>query len=567
MTIAAPTTAEEIRQQVDAAVLLEMSTPEYQRALKKMEGRAEFVREDSPSYDDLKKILEDEYVGLARLFCRHHAGKFVFEHGIDRWFRCNCTHWEQDTGKHQLKAVVEIAEPFEAQADFFTAASKEHFNEAARLSNSADKDDRDLSKEHAAKAKGLKKTASSWEGAAKKCKDPTSIKKVLEMASAGDDSLGITGQRWNKYPNLFACANTLVDLETGKEHKPDPNLYINQHSPVVWGGLHAESDLWDTFLDQVFCGKQYVIDAMQECVGYWMTGHNSIQEFYCLLGPQGRNGKGVLFRTLRAMMGNYYVSIDPRMLMDNGFQRSGTGPSPELVNLRDKRLAVASESKKGATFSMDEIKRWTGGDPITCRGMQSDNIIEYVPRFKPLFVTNRMPKSNDPSDKAFEARLRLYECLARFTSNMSEVDPLRHIYPMDPMLEFKLHTPEVLAAVMAWGARGAIRLFRNNMVISHPPEVLVAGKDFMLDQDLVGQFIRQCLEITDGSERRKTSAKTTYLSFKRWCIEEQCMTEKYVMTLQSFGADFKNRAEIQRVPPVNVVNYNVVVHPDWLPND
>jgi hypothetical protein len=34
------------------------------------------------------------------------------------------------------------------------------------------------------------------------------------------------------------------------------------------------------------------------------------------------------------------------------------GPCPELLNLRFKRLAVASESEKISEISMDAIKRW-----------------------------------------------------------------------------------------------------------------------------------------------------------------------------------------------------------------
>jgi putative DNA primase/helicase len=541
-------TEEKIRAEVDAAVLAERATPEYQAALAKVVGKPEYYPEGSPSYAQLRQDLDDEYIGLGRRFCAHFAGQYVHDNGIKRWFRANCTHWELDEDRYSLKAVAEISATFEAQAVFFHELSKQAFE-------TGDKD----------RGKAMRKIAKEWEVTAKKCKEPTSMKKVLELASAGADSLGISGREWNSHPNLVACKNTVIDLQTGREVKPDPYLYISQQCPVEWAGLHAESPDWDNFIDQIFLGQQHIIDAAQTCAGYWLTGHNVVQEFFCFLGPQGGNGKGVFFRRLRDVMGSYYASLHPQMLMESKFGRSGIGPTPELLNLRGKRLAVASESKKGAEFSMDEIKRWTGGDPQVGRAMNSDNIVEFVPIFKILFVTNRMPKLSDPTDNAFRRRLRIFRFLAQFTSVASEVDPSRNIFPADPELEQRLKQPEVLSAILAWMVRGAMRFYRNGMTIQYPPEILAEADDYMMDQDLIGQFIRQCLSITDGTGGRKEQAKTVYLSFKRWAMEERLISEKYVPSMSAFGSDFKNRAEIRQVPPVNVVNYNVVLRDEWRP--
>jgi putative DNA primase/helicase len=543
---------EQIRAEVDAAVLAEMARPEYQEALKKHAVKPEFFPEDSPKYAQLKQDMQDEYIGLARRFCAHHKGAFIHDNTVQRWFRwANGTHWDLDLDRYHLKAVADLAPPFEAQAAFFRELADKAFEEDAKSE----------------RGKVLAKVAKAWDGKAKQLKEPTAMKKVLDLASAGADSLGITGTEWNKHPNLLVTRNAVIDLETAKQIPTSPSLYLNQHSPVEWAGLHAESELWDAFLDQVFLGDQQLIEYVQTCVGYWISGYNSIQEFWTLWGPQGRNGKGVFFRRLRAIMGNYYVSLDPQMLMDTKFQRQGGGPNPEMVNLRFKRLAVASESKKGAVFSMDAIKRWTGGDPIPCRGMNSDNILELLPEFKLLFVTNRLPQVNDATDNAFRSRLRIIKFLARFTSVASEVDPERHIYPMDPQLERKLDAPEVLSAILAWAVRGAKRFFDLGMRLEAPLDVLAETDAYMEDQDLIGMFIRQALIVTDGGQGQRTPAKDVYLAFRKWCIEDQLTPEKYVPTLSSFGRDFKIRPDIKQVPPKNLVVYNVLVREEWQPKE
>ncbi len=555
-------TEEQIRAEVDAAVLAERATPEYQAALTKVQGNPHYAAEDSPTYEQLVADRDDEYVGLARRFCAHHAAAFVYDNTVQRWYRSNCTHWDMDIDRCHLGAVAELAPPFEAQAAFFEELATQAFGLEEREA------DKNLAKEYRARGKAMAKVSKSWDAVAKRLKEPTSMKKVLELASAGTTSLGISGSEWNKHPNLLVAKNAVIDLETGKEVQAEPSLYLNQHSPVEWKGLHAESELWDEFLSQVFLGNQQLIDYVQACAGYWISGFNSIQEFWTLWGPQGRNGKGVFFRTLRAVMGNYYVSLDPQMLMDTKFQRQGGGPSPELVNLRFKRLAVASESKKGATFSMDAIKRWTGGDPIPCRGMASDNIVELLPEFKLLFVTNRLPQVSDATDNAFRSRLRIIKFLARFSSVASEVDPTRNIFPMDPLLERKLHTPEVLSAVLAWAVRGALSFFRGGMRLDAPLDVLAETDSYMQDQDMIGQFIRSALIITDGNgPETRSGAKSVYLAFRRWCIGDQLIPEKYVLTMSSFGRDLKIRPDIRVVPPVNFVNYNVVIREEWRASD
>jgi len=553
---------EKIRAEVDAAVQAERVTPEYQAALAKVKDNPHYFPEDSPTYEQLVADRDDEYVGLARRFCAHHQGAFVYDNTIQRWYRSNCTHWDLDIDRCHLGAVAELAPPFEAQVEFFEELAAQAFDQEAKETDPA------LAKEFKARGKAMTKVAKSWETVVKRLKEPTSMRKVLDLASAGTSSLGISGSEWNKHPNLLVAKNAVVDLETGKEVSSSPSLYLNQCSPVEWAGLHAESEIWDEFLNQVFLGNQQLIDYVQACAGYWISGFNSVQEFWTLWGPQGRNGKGVFFRTLRAVMGNYYVSLDPTMLLDTKFQRQGGGPSPELVNMRFKRLAVASESKKGSTFSMDSIKRWTGGDPIPCRGMASDNIVELLPEFKLLFVTNRIPQVSDATDNAFRSRLRIIKFMARFSSVTSEIDPDRNIFSMDPMLERKLHSPEVLSAVLAWAVRGALEFFRAGMRLDAPLDVLEETNDYMEGQDVIGMFIRAALTITSGeTKEQRSGAKAVYQAFRRWYIEDQLHPEKYVPSMASFGRDLKIRPEICVVPPRNFVNYNVVIREEWRVND
>jgi putative DNA primase/helicase len=186
----------------------------------------------------------------------------------------------------------------------------------------------------------------AYESRAKEIKDPTRINKVLDLSSvAAPGYLGVIGKEWNQDPHLFACGNKVLDLQSGKALNPNPKFYINRASTIEWAGLHAESELWESFLGQVFNADQELIDYIQKCVGYWMTGLMTHQEFYCLWGPQGRNGKGVFFRTLRMVMGSYFQMIPSKYLLDEKSLQNTDKPDQHLVTLEHTRSAYPVEGR------------------------------------------------------------------------------------------------------------------------------------------------------------------------------------------------------------------------------
>jgi putative DNA primase/helicase len=391
------------------------------------------------------------------------------------------------------------------------------------------------------------------------------MKKVLTLAGSGKSSLGISGDEWNKYPSLFACKNCVLDLETGKARDADPGLLINQASPIEWRGLNQEAGEWESFLRQIFLGDDELIDYIQTCVGYWLTGLTTIQEFWTLFGPMGRNGKGVFFRTLRAVMGDYYASIPSAMLTESKMTQGG-GPNPELVRLRFTRLAVASEAPKRARISEDALKTYTGGDPVSCRSMYSNTILEFIPILKILFAFNRIPQM-DGADAAFRARLNVIPFKAHFTADKSKWSDEDHIYRLDPLLEHRMHTPDILSQILSWAVRGAVRFFAHGAP-AKPGAVAAETDEAMDEMDPVGEFIKQALIITRGEDKySRTQAAPIYDSFVKWCKEEKRLSDKFIRSMTVFGSDFKNRPEIKIVPPKNIRTYNVTIRPEWVAED
>jgi putative DNA primase/helicase len=505
-----------------------------------------------PKQIDFKQLaqdLHDNYQGDARRYIERFDGKLLFDNSDEQWYRHNCTRWIPDKRRDHLRAVSALAPDYEHQAGYWYKQAAEAKGQKTPKSD----------------VKQLEARAKKYASRAERLKDPSHMKKVLTLAGSGKSSLGISGDEWNKYPSLFACKNCVLDLETGKARDADPGLLINQASPIEWRGLNQEAGEWESFLRQIFLGDDELIDYIQTCVGYWLTGLTTIQEFWTLFGPMGRNGKGVFFRTLRAVMGDYYASIPSAMLTESKMTQGG-GPNPELVRLRFTRLAVASEAPKRARISEDALKTYTGGDPVSCRSMYSNTILEFIPILKILFAFNRIPQM-DGADAAFRARLNVIPFKAHFTADKSKWSDEDHIYRLDPLLEHRMHTPDILSQILSWAVRGAVRFFAHGAP-AKPGAVAAETDEAMDEMDPVGEFIKQALIITRGEDKySRTQAAPIYDSFVKWCKEEKRLSDKYIRSMTVFGADFKNRPEIKIVPPKNIRTYNVTIKPEWVAED
>ncbi len=500
-------------------------------------------------FKQLSQDLHDNYQGDARRYVERFKGKLLYDNSDEQWYRHKGSRWVVDKKRNHLKCVAELAPDYEHQATYWQKQAAESKQQGAPKEET----------------KKITERAKQYSSRASRLKDPSHMKKVLTLAGAGNGSLGISGDEWNKHPNLFACKNCILDMETGKSHKPDPNLHINQASDVEWSGLNKESQEWDAFLAQIFLGDEELIDYVQKAVGYWMTGMTNVQEYWSFFGPMGRNGKGVFCRTIRAIMGDYYSAIPAAMITESKMT-AGTGPSPELVDLRFARLGVVSEIPKRAKIAEAALKTLTGGDDIKVRSLYSNNMLDFIPIVKIVLVHNHTLQF-DGGDSALKARTNIIPLNAHFTDDKSKLSDENHVYLIDRNLEYKLQNPAILSEILSWAARGSVKYYRYGL--SDKPTSMVKKTREELDEaDTIGEFIQTCLVVTAGQDKySRTQASPIYDAFFNWCKTEKRMSERYIKSLAAFGSEFKNRPEIRIVPPKNVRTYNVTIKPEWIPAD
>ena len=203
-------------------------------------------------------------------------------------------------------------------------------------------------------------------------------------------------------PMLFVCKDFVYDFSivngavVGKRsiqqgdfitvttgyHFPTKNTEVMKQVETtlqsIWARQGEHGDNGETY--------EYVMKMLAStlCGTRWM------EAFYILTGS-GRNGKGLLFELLQAVMGGYYYQL-PTQILTTKVEKQG-GPRPDIVNLRGRRLACSSEPEANEKLQEGSIKYMTGGDKLSGRALYGSEI-QYKPQFALFLQCNNIPTFN-----------------------------------------------------------------------------------------------------------------------------------------------------------------------------
>ena len=203
-------------------------------------------------------------------------------------------------------------------------------------------------------------------------------------------------------PMLFAFKDSVYDFNLvdgvaiGK--RPiDPCDYITitcgynfpQRNPVIREEMEKTlKGIWSKKGKYGDDGETY--EYVMKILSSTLCGTRWMEAFYILTGS-GRNGKGLLFELLQAVMGDYYYQLPVQVLttkIDN--PRS---PNPDIANLVGKRLACSSEPEANEKLHEGTIKYMTGGDKLTGRALYGSPI-QFKPQFGLFLQCNNIPNFN-----------------------------------------------------------------------------------------------------------------------------------------------------------------------------
>jgi P4 family phage/plasmid primase-like protien len=150
-------------------------------------------------------------------------------------------------------------------------------------------------------------------------------------------------------------------------------------------------------------------------IASFLEGGNKDQKCVFWIGPGGANGKSTIQNLISNAFGRYYKYIENSIITKE--RGKSNEANPDIIELKGVRITILSELEPGVKIHAGFLKRLTGGDPLRGRGLYSPDIIEFIPQFKMILISNILPEFNSVNDNAVWRRIRVINFGQKFVEN------------------------------------------------------------------------------------------------------------------------------------------------------
>ena len=217
------------------------------------------------------------------------------------------------------------------------------------------------------------------------------------------------------------------------------------------------------------------------------------------------NSKSMVMQLVQKAVGEYYCILPIALLTQK--RTASNSAQAELERTKGRRIAVMQEPGESERLNIGLMKELSGGDIIQCRGLFKEPI-EFRPQFKMIMTCNELPEV--PSDDGGTwRRIRVIEFTSKFTDTPDPKNTRE--FPMDPELTTKMDrwADTFISMILDHHSR----MDAKNIV--EPPEVRVATESYKKNNDVIGQFVNDCLRAEPDSPDRMQLQKG-FTAFKMW---------------------------------------------------
>ncbi len=524
---------------------------------------------DEITSEFIRECLGNNEVGDGTLYANLHRDKYVYVKKNQEWLHFSGHYWEQDIYDLHLRAVGSVADHYNdeavrlklpisrlqaeekeltAQISACESRAKELLNSSKSAEPGATTTEISAINDEIVSLKNrrmniLNEIASC--GLAKKAlerrvdrlKGKRGADNCVYWAHIVDNPLAISGDELDQHPLLLPCANGVVNLQTGELRPGKPSDWLSKGVSIDYLGFDTPAPAWDGFMHSLF--EDDVVEFVQELFGYCASGL-TLEQFIAVHVGKGRNGKGVLFEMLEQAMGPLYWTVQSELLLDNKTSRSSSSASPDILALRGRRLAAASETDQGRRISAARVKELTGSDTLNARLLYDKADTNFRPTHKLHLRTNEVPAG---LTKDFALRERLIYLKYRYMfvddpEQKAKEDPnnAEHYRLKDRGLKERLG--KELPGILAWLVRGFAKWQKRGKLII-PESCLKDAQKLEQDEDMVGQFLAACTQTED--RRQYIAFKTVYDTFAWWFADTQDARKDNTPSKKWFGKELDKR--------------------------
>jgi len=313
---------------------------------------------------------------------------------------------------------------------------------------------------------------------------------MLELVK-GELSLPFSKIDDNK--DLIGCQNGVVDLQSQTLLPPNRDNFVVSKMAVSFDP-EAMAPRFLRFIEEITNGDKQVATYLQCVFGMMLLGKNPKQIMLMLVG-YGSNGKSLLVETMLEIFGDYGISVEPEMFLENRYADTNK-PRPEIVKLAGKRLCITSEPPKGLGLNENLVKRFTGSDTINARSLYAKEELSFRPNIVPVMISNHDVRI-EGTDHGIWRRIKQIQFNVQFEPDKEKGLDQKLLAERDGIFNW------LLEGVKAYLTDG----------LTEPPAVVENTKRYRSSQDVVSEWITDCCLIRLGDEKQKI----LYSSYLGWC--------------------------------------------------
>jgi phage/plasmid-associated DNA primase len=183
--------------------------------------------------------------------------------------------------------------------------------------------------------------------------------------------------KFDNNPFLLGFENGVVDLPTAtfREYRFDDYITLttkyNYKKPEANAANSEAKKTLESFFATIQPDPAH-LTLLYQVLCSALDGIN-YQKFWFYNG-KGGNGKGVISRLMRALLGDNFCYCPKEELLKEVGRNNGA--SPDIADLQFKRYVIFTEM--GGTIKLTSFRRLTGGDQLTGRQLHQGNIHFYL---------------------------------------------------------------------------------------------------------------------------------------------------------------------------------------------
>ncbi len=363
-------------------------------------------------------------------------------------------------------------------------------------------------------------------------------KKALFWAPVVQPAMACKESDFNQHNWLLPVKNGVVDLKTGTLTNGRPEDLMTKALDVEYDP-HADYSLWLKILQEISGSENEIPGFLKRSIGYAATGFTDEQYIWIFLGP-GRNGKGVFFSMINEILGPFFHTLNPAMLLEQRNPPSPGAASEHLYSLFNKRLILGSETNKGQKIDGGNVKKLTGQNDITCRPNFGSEF-SFYPTHTMMLETNNIPFGLT-QEFSLRERLLLIDFPFRYVDDVEahqKKEPMfSHLFRQkDKHLLDKLR--EIRPGILRWIVEGCQEWQEHGLAA--PRQVKEAVEKLRKEEDYIGRFVESCLLSRPDDVETRIPCKTMYSAFKWWWSENEGVHEKRIPAMKTINKGLRER--------------------------